>query len=296
EPAAALAVTRRPLSRWTQPCACRFALYWLRAATRASPAASTTSVDDARTATLRRGNSTSSSTSPTASLPGPTEEARNWTTRASTPVACEIEWHTASMSPVPEPSACTRSSARESLTLARGPSCVPPEYVMASRCQPVDGSVMRCPLDVQRSEGAVRSSTAYCPRRPEPEPHRVRRANGPTKQISAADVRVQPSVGGVGLTGVAGVEDPHPRSQPGRHINHGLALRQQPLREPPTDTPRAPSTAQRRCAHCSRTYPSITRFLQPERLVCRVPRNHAGLRAFQRAPSASGRARTGVWP
>jgi len=71
--AAALAVTGPPLSRWTQPCACRFALYWLRAATRASPAASTTSVDDARTATLRPGSSTSSSTSPTASLPGPTE-------------------------------------------------------------------------------------------------------------------------------------------------------------------------------------------------------------------------------
>src|SRR5215470_16412595 len=71
--AAAFAVTGPPLSRWTQPCACRFALYWLRAATRASPAASTTSVDDARTATLRPGSSTSSSTSPTASLPGPTE-------------------------------------------------------------------------------------------------------------------------------------------------------------------------------------------------------------------------------
>jgi hypothetical protein len=71
--AAALAVTGPPLSRWTQPCARRFALYWLRAATRACPAASTTSVDDARTATLRPGSSTSSSTSPTASLPGPTE-------------------------------------------------------------------------------------------------------------------------------------------------------------------------------------------------------------------------------
>ena len=71
--AAALAVTGPPLSRWTQPRACRFAWYWLRAATRASPAASTTSVDDARTATLRPGSSTSSSTSPTASLPGPTE-------------------------------------------------------------------------------------------------------------------------------------------------------------------------------------------------------------------------------
>src|SRR5215470_727413 len=135
-----------PLSRWTQRCACRFALYWLRAATRASPAASTTSVDDARTATRRPGSSTSSSTSPTASLPGPTEYARNATTRASTPVACEIEWHTASMRPVPEPSACTCSSARESFTLARGPSRVPPEYVMSSSCQPVDGSVMRCPL------------------------------------------------------------------------------------------------------------------------------------------------------
>jgi len=71
--AAALAVTGPPLSCWTQPCACRVALYWLRAATRARPAASTTSVDDARTATLRPGSSTSSSTSPTASLPGPTE-------------------------------------------------------------------------------------------------------------------------------------------------------------------------------------------------------------------------------
>src|SRR5215470_15942775 len=71
--AAALAVTGPPLSRWAQRCACRFALYWLRAATRASPAASTTSVDDARTAILRPGSSTSSSTSPTASLPGPTE-------------------------------------------------------------------------------------------------------------------------------------------------------------------------------------------------------------------------------
>jgi len=71
--AAALAVTGPPLSRGTQPGACRFALYWLRAATRARPAASTTSVDDARTATLRPGSSTSSSTSPTASLPGPTE-------------------------------------------------------------------------------------------------------------------------------------------------------------------------------------------------------------------------------
>ena len=64
----------------------------------------------------------------------------------ATPVACEIEWHTASMSPVPEPSACTCSSARESFTLARGPSCVPPEYVMPSSCHPVDGSVMRYPL------------------------------------------------------------------------------------------------------------------------------------------------------
>ena len=66
-------VTGPPLLRWTQPCACRFALYWLRAATKASPAASTTSLDDARTATLRPGSSTSSSTSPTAALPGPTE-------------------------------------------------------------------------------------------------------------------------------------------------------------------------------------------------------------------------------
>src|SRR5262249_15149313 len=57
------------------------------------------------------------------------------------------------MSPVPEPSACTCSSARESFTFARGPSCVPPEYVMSSSCQPVDGSVMRCPLDVQRIQG-----------------------------------------------------------------------------------------------------------------------------------------------
>ena len=47
---------------------------------------------------------------------------------------------------VPEPSACTCSLARESFTLARGPSRVPPEYVMSSSCQPVDGSVMRCPL------------------------------------------------------------------------------------------------------------------------------------------------------
>src|SRR5215470_277870 len=143
---ATLAVTGPPLHRWTQPYARRFAVYWLMAATRASPAASTTSADDARTATLRPGSSTSSSTSPTASLPGPTEYARNATTRASTPVACEIEWHTASMSPVPEPSACTCSSARESCTVARGPSCVPPEYVMSSSCQPVEGFVMRCPL------------------------------------------------------------------------------------------------------------------------------------------------------
>ena len=69
--AAALAVTGPPLSRWTQRRARRFALYWFRAATRACPAASTTSVDDARTATLRPGSSTSSSTSPTAALPGP---------------------------------------------------------------------------------------------------------------------------------------------------------------------------------------------------------------------------------
>ena len=65
------------------------------AARKARPAASTTSVDDALTATRRPGISTSSSTSPTASLPGPTEYARNATTRAATPVACEIEWQTA---------------------------------------------------------------------------------------------------------------------------------------------------------------------------------------------------------
>src|SRR5690349_8341126 len=50
------------------------------------------------------------------------------------------------MSPVPEPSACTCCPARESFTSARGPSCVPPEYVMSSSCHLVDGSVMQCPL------------------------------------------------------------------------------------------------------------------------------------------------------
>jgi hypothetical protein len=42
-------------------------------------------------------------------------------------------------------------------------------------------------------------------------------------------------VGGVGLAGVAGVEDPDPGSQLGRHVDHGLALGQQPLRQWPAD-------------------------------------------------------------
>src|SRR5690348_12094466 len=65
-----------PRCRWAQPWACGLALSWLRAATRASPEACTTSVDDARTAALRPGSSTSSSTAAAASLPGPAEQAR----------------------------------------------------------------------------------------------------------------------------------------------------------------------------------------------------------------------------
>src|SRR4029453_843320 len=94
------------------------------------------------------------------------------------------------MSPVPDPSACTCSSARESFTLARGPSCVPPEYVMASSCQPVDGSVMRCPL--MSSEARVGTVIGSILRpAPEPEPNRSDRPR------SAEHYRGRPGASGM---------------------------------------------------------------------------------------------------
>src|SRR3954451_7315436 len=127
------------------------------AARKARPEASTKSVDDAVTATRRPRISTSSSTAPTASLPGPIEYARKATMRAGTPVACEIDWQSASTRPLPVPSACTCFPSQDSCTLARGPPCEPPAYVIVSSCQLVDGSVMCCSW-VERSVGSVQGS------------------------------------------------------------------------------------------------------------------------------------------
>jgi hypothetical protein len=46
-------------------------------------------------------------------------------------------------------------------------------------------------------------------------------------------------VGGIGFAGIAGVEDPHPRGQLGRHVQHRLTLGEQPLRQRTADTLRA---------------------------------------------------------
>jgi len=51
-------------------------------------------------------------------------------------------------------------------------------------------------------------------------------------------------VGGVGLPGVAGVEDPDPCRELGRDVDHRLTVGEQPLRQRP---------AHRWCGHCRRT-------------------------------------------
>ncbi|OLT36729.1 hypothetical protein BJF82_14355 [Kytococcus sp. CUA-901] len=56
-------------------------------------------------------------------------------------------------------------------------------------------------------------------------------------------------VGGVGLAALAGGEDPHSRGHLRRHVDHVLAVGDEPGGHVLAD-PGAASTAQRRCGHC----------------------------------------------
>jgi hypothetical protein len=64
-------------------------------------------------------------------------------------------------------------------------------------------------------------------------------ADGPQPGGATGGDRDRDGVVGVGLAAVAGGQHPHPGSQLGRHVQHLLAVGDQPLGERPADAVRA---------------------------------------------------------
>ena len=72
----------------------------------------------------------------------------------------------------------------------------------------------------------------------QPQHHQVARRQSTCTQAAAVaqgDHHDRVRVGGVGLAALPGVEHPHPRGQLRRHVQHRLAVGEQPLRERPAD-------------------------------------------------------------
>ena len=87
--------------------------------------------------------------------------------------------------------------------------------------------------------------------RPQHPQHRQLRIGAQLTQslVAQRDHHDGVRVGGVGLAALAGIEDPGPGGELGRHIQHLFPVGQEPLGERAADPVRA-STAQIRSGHC----------------------------------------------